>query len=150
MEEDFLEFIKLLNSHKVEYLVIGGHAVAMYGYPRFTGDIDIWINATETNAQRISKVMQEFGFGSLGLGKEDFLKKDNIIQLGYSPVRIDVMNSISGVEFNDAYPRKKIVAIENTDINFIHIEDLIKNKVSTGRMQDQLDVNKLNEINKRK
>jgi hypothetical protein len=149
MEKDFLEFIILLNSHKVEYLVVGGHAVAMYGYPRYTGDIDIWIDTTEVNAENVGKVIQDFGFAELGLSKDDFTKEGNVIQLGYAPIRIDVLNAISGVKFSDAYQRKKIVKIENVDINFIHLEDLIKNKIATGRIQDQLDVSKLKQINKK-
>ncbi len=143
MENDFKEFIQLLNDETVAYLVVGAHAVAIYGYPRYTGDIDIWIEDTEVNSKKIMKVLNQFGFGGAGLKEADFLKKDAVIQLGYAPVRIDIMNAISGVTFLNAFERKNTLNLEGLLMNFISIDDLIINKETTARDQDLLDVKKL-------
>lgn len=96
-EEDFVDFINLLNRHKVEYMVVGAHALAFHGRPRHTGDLDIWIKPSIFNAEKMINVIDDFGFSSLGLVKEDFLKDNYVTQLGYPPLRIDILNSISGV-----------------------------------------------------
>ena len=99
LNPDFKEFIALLNANDVHYLVVGGYAVALHGYPRYTKDLDIWIERSAENADRIVKALQEFGFGSLGLKADDFLVTDQIIQLGYPPRRIDLLTALPGVEF---------------------------------------------------
>jgi len=91
-EKDFVDFIELLNAHQVEYMVVGAHALAFHGRPRHTGDLDIWIKPSSANADKMVKVLKDFGFGSLDLTKEDFIKKNNITQLGYPPLRIDILN----------------------------------------------------------
>src|SRR5476651_466363 len=106
LEKDFQEFIELLNKHEVAYMVVGAHALAFHGRPRHTGDLDIWINPSEQNAIKLVDVLNEFGFGSLGLTKSDFLKENYVTQLGYPPLRIDILNTISGVEFDEAYANK--------------------------------------------
>jgi hypothetical protein len=140
---DFKEFIQLLNEKKVEYLIVGGYAVTVYGYPRYTGDLDIWINNSEDNANLIIDVLKDFGFSSLKLSPEDFLKKGNIVQLGYPPLRIDILNDIDGVEFHDCYKRKEDFIIDELKIPFISSNDLLKNKKASGRHKDIDDIENL-------
>ena len=102
VEKDFEEFIKLLNSHKVKYLVVGAYALIFYTAPRNTGDIDFWLEASETNAQKILKVLADFGFKSMDLKEEDFINPDTIVQLGFSPNRIDLITGISGLTFSSS------------------------------------------------
>ncbi len=141
--KDFREFIKLLNSNSVRYLVVGGYAVAYYGYPRATGDMDFFLECTRKNADAVVRCLDEFGFGSLGITTEDLSTPDQIIQMGFPPLRIDLITSIDGVSFQDAWPRKITVELENISINFISKKDLNKNKLSTGRLKDQADAEEL-------
>jgi len=144
-EQDFIDFIELLNIHEVEYMIVGAHALSYHGRPRHTGDLDIWINPTSANAAKMVNVLKDFGFSSLGLEIADFLKQDFITQLGYPPLRIDLLNSISGVEFNHAYERKIIVEIDTLIVPFISIQDFILNKQATGRPKDIADIESLNQ-----
>lgn len=141
--QDFKEFIELLNAHKVRYLVVGGYAVALHGHPRYTKDLDIWVELNSHNAQAIIKTLEQFGLGSLGLKVDDFLEADQIIQLGYPPVRIDLLTSVSGLEFGDCYPLRVITKLEGVEVNFIDIENLRKNKRAAGRLQDLADLENL-------
>ena len=150
LEKDFLDFISLCNKHKVEYLVIGGYAVAIHGYPRYTKDIDVSIQISVKNAEAMLEVMKDFGFASLNLTGEDFTKEGGFIQLGYEPLRIDIVNDLNGVSFENAMKNKKVVEYEGVSINFIGYEDLIKNKQHAGRSQDIVDIEKLKERNKNK
>jgi len=145
-EQDFIDFIELLNIHNVEYMIVGAHALSYHGRPRHTGDLDIWINPSQTNADKMLKVLFDFGFSSVGLKKDDFLKQDFITQLGYPPLRIDLLNSISGVEFEQAYARKISVEIDNLVVPFISIQDFIVNKQATGRPKDIADIQSLNSL----
>lgn len=143
LSQDFKEFVELLNKHKVPYLIVGGYAVGVHGYPRFTGDLDVWINPDEKTAKLMVQIMKEFGFGSFGLSESDFLTKENIIQLGYPPFRIDVLTTIDGVEFVDCYPNRVVIEDEDVPVNFISLKDLRKNKESTGRRRDLDDLDNL-------
>jgi hypothetical protein len=125
-EDDFVDFITLLNLHQVEYMIVGAHALAFHGRPRHTGDLDIWIKPSFENAEKMVIVLKDFGFDSLGLEKEDFLKENYVTQLGYPPLRIDILNTISGVNFDDAYKGKIVGQYENLDISFINIADLLQ------------------------
>jgi hypothetical protein len=141
--QDFKEFIQSLNDNQVRYLVVGGYAVALHGYPRYTKDIDIWVDLSTANASRILKALEQFGFGSLGLKEEDFLEADTIVQLGYPPRRIDLLTTLPGVDFGQCYGAKIVVEMEGLPINFIDLENLKKNKSATGRAQDIADVENL-------
>lgn len=143
LNQDFKEFIQSLNNNQVEYLIIGGYAVAFHGHPRYTKDIDIWINPVEENAVSLIAALDEFGFGALGLTKSDFLETGQIIQLGYPPNRIDILTSITGVEFAECYQSRVIVELEDILINFIDLESLIQNKRASGRYQDLADIENL-------
>jgi predicted nucleotidyltransferase len=140
---DFREFVKLLIKNKVEYLIVGGYAVGIHGYPRYTGDLDIWINNTEENAQRILKCVEDFGFSSYNLSVADFTKEGNIIQLGYPPVRIDIINQVDGVNFSECFKNKKEITVEGLTLNFIGYEDLLKNKRKSSRPRDIDDIENL-------
>lgn len=145
---DFKEFIQLLNENKVDYLIIGGYALAFHGYPRFTQDIDFWVWADEENAKRITKVLDEFGFTSLDINEHDFLDEDSMIQLGFPPNRIDIINQIDGVNFLEAFSEKKVFEDGEMKINFIGLNQLIQNKKASGRLKDLADVQVLEEIKK--
>ncbi|HXA01130.1 MAG TPA: hypothetical protein VNW99_04025, partial [Cytophagaceae bacterium] len=116
--QDFKEFIELLNVHDVECLVVGGYAVGFYGRPRFTGDIGFWIAISKINADKILLVLKEFGFESIGVREDNFLKEDLILQLGYEPYRIDILTSLTGVDFKKCFERKVIADLDGLRINF--------------------------------
>lgn len=143
LNPDFKEFIQSLNDNQARYLVVGGYAVALHGYPRYTKDIDIWIEMSPANAARIVQALEQFGFGSLGLKEGDFLEADTIIQLGYPPRRIDLLTTLPGVDFESCFAAKVVVEIDGVAVNFIDLENLKKNKRSTGRSQDLADVENL-------
>lgn len=143
LNPDFREFIQSLNANDVRYLVIGGYAVAFHGHPRYTKDLDVWIEATPDNAARIIKALERFGFASLGLKAEDFLVKDQVIQLGLAPNRIDILTSAEGVEFGSCYLSRVQVVMDGMPASFIDLENLKKNKRATGRLQDLADLENL-------
>ncbi len=143
LNQDFREFIQSLNANQVRYLVVGGYAVALHGYPRYTKDIDIWVEMTPQNATQIIQALQEFGFGSLGLKVRDFLEADTIVQLGYPPRRIDILTTLPGVDFVDCFEARNVVGFEGVQVNFINLDDLIKNKRAAGRAQDLADIENL-------
>lgn len=142
-EQDFIDFIELLNQHHVAYMVVGAHALAFHGRPRHTGDLDIWIKPNNDNAAKMVAVLNDFGFGSLHLTKADFLKENYVTQLGYPPLRIDILNSISGVEFDEAFANKIVSEIDDLVVNFINITEFIKNKQASGRPKDLGDIDSL-------
>ncbi len=141
--QDFREFIELLIKNKAEYLIVGGYAVGVHGHPRYTGDLDIWLNPIPENAEKILKSVNEFGFSSFKLTKEDFIKPGNVVQLGYPPLRIDLLTEIDGVTFENCFKNRKEVKIENLKVNFIGYNDLLKNKKETGRPRDIDDIDNL-------
>ncbi len=143
LSKDFGEFIELLNENKVRYLVGGGYAVAFHGDPRYTKDIDVWIELSPDNDNKILDALKIFGFGSWGLKTEDFLESDQIIQLGYPPNRIDILTTLKDLKFEDCYKTKVEVEIQGLHIDFIDIENLKKNKRATGRPQDLADAENL-------
>jgi hypothetical protein len=143
LSKDFKEFIELLNEHNVRYLVVGGYAVAFHGYPRYTKDLDVWIELSPENADNVLKALEEFGFGSLGLKPEDFLESEQIIQLGYPPNRIDILTTLKEIKFKDCYKARVEVDIQGLKINFIDLENLKHNKRATGRPQDLADAENL-------
>ncbi len=143
LAKDFREFVELLIKHRVEYIIVGGYAVGIHGYPRYTGDLDIWLNPSKSNAEKILKAVAEFGFSSYDLKIEDFIKEGNVIQLGYPPLRIDLLTQIDGVEFNDCYSKVEKMTIDDLIMNVISFDDLIKNKRSSGRHKDLDDLENL-------
>ncbi len=121
---DFKEFFQLLNSHKVLYLVIGGYAVAYHGYPRATGDIDIWIATNPDNAKKTVQAIKDFGFTDPDISEEIFLKEDQVIRMGVPPLRIELLTTISGVDFKSCYANRIDETIDDDTISFIGLEHL--------------------------
>jgi len=146
LANDFADFVDLLNRYDVRYMIVGGYAVMAHGHPRFTEDFDIWIKPTPENAEKIIVVLKDFGFVLKGLTKSDFEREDVVIQLGYPPLRIDLMSSISGVSFDDAYANHVLKKLGSSQMHFIGLRDLIKNKEATGREKDLLDAKQLNKL----
>ncbi len=141
--KDFKELLGLFNSHKVEYLIVGGYALAFHGAPRFTGDIDLLVKADSDNAKRILDVLGEFGFGSLDLSEVDFTTPDNVIQLGMPPMRVDIMTSLTAVNWEKAQANKMQGNYGGTPAYFISKADLITNKKALGRKKDLADLEAL-------
>jgi len=150
LEEDFLDFIALCNKYEVRYLVIGGYAVSVHGYPRSTKDMDVCIEMSKENAEKMIRVINDFGFGSLNLTESDFLNNNFITQLGYEPLRIDILNDLDGVSFQEGWDNRKVVNISGIEINFIGYNELLKVKEKAGRPQDIADVTMLKKRNKSK
>jgi predicted nucleotidyltransferase len=150
LQADLKEFIELLNSHSVEYLIVGGHAVAFHGHPRFTGDIDFFIRITPANVQRLLAVLNDFGFGSLGITQHDLLEPKRIVQLGHPPNRIDILTSISGVDFDSAWESRIESVMDDQRVIMIGWNALLQNKKAAGRQKDLADVEKLLAVAKRK
>ncbi|PDV97901.1 nucleotidyltransferase [Candidatus Chloroploca asiatica] len=140
---DFKEFLQLLNDNEVEYLLVGGYAVAYYGYPRATGDIDFWLAVDPNNAARMVAVLDAFGFGSSGTTPDVFLQDDNIVQMGVPPMRIDLFTTLSGVTFADCFARRVQDVIDGIAVNIISLEDLKANKQASGRLKDLNDLSQL-------
>ncbi len=136
---DFREFLQLLNSKKIEYLVIGGYAVGYHGYPRATGDMDIWIAINEKNALKIIEALKEFGFDLPELDKELFLKENKVIRMGVPPMRLEILTSIDGVCFETCFKNRIVANFGSFKVNFISKDDLLTNKRASGRPKDLLD-----------
>ncbi len=150
LHNDFRDFVKLCNQHEVKYVVIGGFAVSIYGYPRSTKDLDICIEASGENAKKMVQVMTDFGMASLKLTEADFLKSGNITQIGYDPIRIDVINEIDGVPFGEVWEARKRVDYEGQPVYFVSYNHLLQMKAIASRLQDLADIAKLKAINKKK
>jgi Nucleotidyltransferase of unknown function (DUF6036) len=146
---DFKELLILLNKYKVKYIIIGGYAISVYSHPKNTDDIDIWIEAKTENAAKILKALDEFGFGNLNITIEDLVKEDFVIQLGYPPIRIDILTSVSALTFDEAFNNREIQDLTDIGkVSFISYEDLIKNKKSSNRLKDKQALEWLKEYGK--
>jgi len=143
LPNDFRELLELFNRHKVEYLIVGGYALAFHGAPRVTGDIDLFVRPTSENAERILLALDEFGLGSLNLSKDDFTTPGMVVQLGVPPVRIDIITRVSGVSWEKADAGKIPGRYGDTPVHFIGREDFIANKRATGRKRDIADIEAL-------
>lgn len=141
--KDFRDLLELLNRHQVRYLAVGGFAVAIHGKPRYTKDLDLWVEVSVDNAKRIVAALDDFGFASLGLRSEDFLDPDVVIQLGYEPNRVDFLTKLTGVEFADAYPQRTSMKIGELEVPVIDRASLIANKLAIGRPRDLEDAKDL-------
>jgi len=137
---DFKDFLKLLNSKQVEYLLIGGYAVGYYGYSRATADMDIWVSIHRRNAEKMVEVLREFGFGVEGLSAELFLKENNVIRMGVPPLRIEILTTISGVGFEECYKERTIDTLDEVGVNLISLKHLRANKKASGRLKDLTDL----------
>ncbi len=132
---------RLLRAHEVRFLIVGGYAVALHGHPRYTGDLDVWVMVDPANVDRLLAALDDFGFGAVGLSPEDFLRRDQVVQLGYPPLRIDLL--LDGVEFADCYAHRVEVDLGEVTAPFISLPDLRRNKAASGRPQDLADLQAL-------
>jgi len=142
---DFKELLELFNKHKVEYVIVGGYALAFHGAPRFTGDIDIFIYAHPENARHVLEALEEFGFKSTELTEEDFISSNKVIQLGTPPVRVDIITSLTAVLWDEVAKSRVSGSYGGVPVFFIGKSDFIKNKRAIGRMQDLADIEALGE-----
>ena len=143
LTDDFKEFLRLFNAHRVEYLVVGGYAVGVHGYPRATVDLDVWVRASSDNATRIVTALHAFGFAATAPDPSLFLSDRTIVRFGVPPFRIELMTSIDGVLFDPCARRALVVDIDGTPVPFISLEDLRTNKRAAGRHKDLNDLENL-------
>jgi predicted nucleotidyltransferase len=150
LNEDYKEMLQCLLEENVRFLLVGAYAVAVYGYPRATKDIDIFVRAVPENASSLLKALARFGAPLSGVSESDFSTEGIVFQIGNSPRRIDILTRISGVEFERAYANRKTISVAGMDVPIISLEDLIANKLATGRTQDLADVEKLQSLSSEK
>ena len=143
LPNDFKEFLRLLNASSVEYLLIGGYAVAYYGYPRATNDIDIWIAVNSANASRMVDALRQFGFNTPDLNAEIFLVDHGIVRMGVPPMRIEIVTAISGVTFAECFAERIVGDLDGVQVNIISLERLRENKLASGRFKDLGDLENL-------
>ena len=143
LDPDFKEFIELFVANEVRFLIVGGYAVAAHGLPRYTGDLDAWVWVSSENASRVVRSLEAFGFAGLDLSESDFNEPGRVVQLGYPPYRIDILTSIEGVEFDEAWTRRVVLDLDGIPVPFIGRDDLLTNKRVAARPQDIADVERL-------
>jgi len=139
LNSDFRDFLRSLNSTGVEYLLIGGYAVGYHGYVRATGDLDVWIAVSPENAERMARALRQFGFTS-GVSSDLFLHPRKVFRMGREPVRIEILTTISGIDFEEAFGRRIRTTIDDIEVNVISLDDLKTNKKASGRLKDLADV----------
>ncbi len=145
MQPDFRELLELFSAHHVEYLIVGGYALAFHGAPRLTGDLDILVKPDATNAQRILTALEAFGFAAMGLTQSDFESLDQVVQLGVPPVRIDLITSLTGVPWEAAWAGRTNGTYGDIPVYYLGRDQLIVNKRATGRLKDLADLEMLGE-----
>ena len=147
LSKDLREFIECLNSNEVEYLIVGALAVSWHGFPRYSADIDFLIRPSPANAERVLRALAQFGFGGIGISAADLTVEGKVIQLGREPNRIDLMTSVTGVTFDDAWDDLSPGHLDGTPVNFIGRASLLRNKDATGRAKDRIDAEELRKQN---
>ncbi|HSN69644.1 MAG TPA: nucleotidyltransferase [Thermoanaerobaculia bacterium] len=145
---DFEELLGCLTRHGVRFVIVGAHALAHHAKPRYTKDLDVFVDADPANARRIVAALEEFGFGGLGISPDDFSESGKIVQLGSPPTRIDLMTSIDGVTFEDAWQSRVEGAYGTASVPYIGYEALIRNKTASARAQDLADLEVLRRAKK--
>jgi hypothetical protein len=143
VHRDFAEMLSALSEAGVEFLVVGAHALAAHGAPRATGDLDVWVNPTPANAHRVIRALTAFGAPLHDLTLDDLIKSDTVFQIGVPPSRVDILTGITGVPFDEAWPRRVALDVEGTAVLVISREDFIRNKRATGRPKDLVDIQAL-------
>ncbi len=146
LTKDSREFVECLRSNKVEFLIVGALAVSWHGFPRYSGDIDLFVRPTRDNAARLMLALQQFGFSALGISLDDLSTENRVIQLGVEPNRIDLMTSISGITFEEAWNSRVPATLEGIEVDFISREALIRNKRASGRSKDLIDIDALTKL----
>jgi len=143
LPQDFKNFLKLLKSHEVRYLLIGGYAVIYHGFPRATGDMDVWVAVSPDNASKLVDVLKDFGFEVPDLSPNLFLEEGKVIRMGLPPIRLKILTSVSGVSFEECFNSRIVERIDDVEINIISLEFLKKNKKASGRYKDLNDLENL-------
>jgi predicted nucleotidyltransferase len=146
LNRDFLEFIGLLDEEAVDYLIVGGYAVGIHGFPRYTGDIDFFVATSRENADRLIRVFERFGFGDIGLTPSDFLIEDFVVEIGREPRKIQVLTGIDGVLFDECLRNRIEIQHQGRVLKVIGKEDLIRNKAASGRAKDLIDLTELRKL----
>jgi predicted nucleotidyltransferase len=150
IEKDYEDILRLFNKYEVRYCIVGAFSVAFYARPRYTKDLDLLIAADSENGEKIIRALNEFGFKSLGLKAEDFQEEGKIIQLGYEPVRIDILTSIEGCSFSEVWQKRRVGTYGKEKVKFIGLDELIANKKKSKRKQDKVDLEILLRVRARK
>ena len=145
LARDFKEFLKLFNSNHVEYLLIGGYAVSFHGYVRSTNDLDVWVNVSQENAERIERAVRQFGFATPALTVDLFLNPNSMVRLGVPPIRIEILTSIAGVDFAECYAERVLLNVDDVIAPVISLARLRENKRASGRAKDLADLENLPE-----
>jgi len=140
LTKDFVEFIECCAARDVRFLIVGGYALAAHGYPRATKDLDVWVWIDDDNADRLVEALRDFGFGETGLTAADFLDPEVVVQLGYPPLRIDLLTSASGLDFEACWERRLDVGVGSVSAGIVSLDDLVANKRASGRPQDLVDI----------
>lgn len=150
VEKDFEEFFRFINEYSVRYVVIGSFAVAFHALPRYTKDIDVLVEPTEENAGKLMKALEAFGFDGIGLAEDDFRKKGRVIQLGHEPVRIDILTSVEGCGFTNAWKKRKRVVYGTENVNIVGFDELVRMKQRSKRKQDIADLEILQKVKRKR
>jgi predicted nucleotidyltransferase len=150
LNRHFREFLKLLIDNGIRFVVVGGYAVGIHGFPRYTGDMDVFVAVDADNAARLKRVFELFGFDDLGLAEDDFRQADSVIEIGREPTKIQVLTGIDGVDFADAYANRIEVDLDGLQVPFLGFEDLLRNKKASARSKDLIDVDELERIRQTK
>jgi len=145
-ERDYEDLLRLFNQHRVKYCIVGAYALAFHATPRYTKDMDIFVEATSRNAKKILAALRQFGFSSLSLTEEDFARSGKTIQIGYEPVRVDLLTAIDGCTFEEAWRNRKRGSYGRQRTHFISLPDLVRNKKVSNRKQDQADLETLKSL----
>ena len=145
VQSDFRELLALFNAHRVEYMIVGGYALAFHGVPRFTGDLDILVKPDPDNARRVLNALDEFGFGSVDLKAADFESPDRVVQLGVPPCRVDLITSVTGVSWEEAVSGGVEGTYGDVPVSYIGRDQFIANKRALGRKRDLADIEALGE-----
>lgn len=140
---DFKDFLNLCHSHEVRFMIIGGYAVVYYSRPRYTGDLDLWVDASQENALRVVAALHDFGLTGPDVTTEMITNQNQIIRMGFEPMRLELFTRIPGVKFSDCYPRRVEVSIGSLMLPFLSLEDLKANKRASGRPKDLQDLEEL-------
>lgn len=146
LSKDLREFIECLNSNKVEYLIVGAFAVSWYGFPRYSADIDVLVRSDTDNAEAVLRAISQFGMGALGISIGDLTTAGTVIQLGYEPNRIDLLTSVTGVSFDEAWKERSAGEVDGVPVVFIGRAALLRNKEATGRAKDRIDIEELRKL----
>ena len=143
LNKHFQDFLGLLEKHKVEYVIVGGYAVGVHGFPRYTGDMDVFVAISRENAGRLVDVFTEFGFASLNLKAGDFLEPDAVVEIGREPMKIQVLTGIDGISFDRCRSDRILVDISGLQVPFIGFDSLMANKAASPRSRDRIDLEEL-------